>query len=840
MKSLLLSLLIVFCYSFSFTQSQHPKFQECLKNSPNVMTTFCVKDDAGLVDFLLKQNVTIKYRTDSWLFITVTPSWMNENQKNGNIKQFYYESAPAQLLSDTTRLRRFVDPVHQGTGGLSQPYTGANVIMGIVDVGIDFSHPDFKFANGDTRVLRIWDQADVSGINTYSEYGYGRLWDSTAINNGTCTHVTTDKHGTQVTGVAAGNALANGKNKGMAPDSKIVMVATNLNAANWTLTVADACDYIFKFADSLGLPAVINVSAGNYFGSHDGNDPASLIIEQLLSEKGGRVMVAAAGNAGSLTIGKLHLAGNVTTDTTFTWFKNNTANYVYFDLWADSSNANFDFAFGADKPAPSYGFRGNTIFRNTLANLNTVVLDTIWNGSNRIATMQIWTELIDSAYHLEFYMDNIDSTTYNYRFMTKGSGKYDLWSGSWLGGNDFETVLPSASVLPQIVNYQLPDSLQTMVTSFQCSESVITVANSKNRWSYNNLNGVLVTNNVTNLCEDISNTSSRGPNRLRTQKPDITCNGDGTFSPTTSWYLSNSGNANLILEGGWHSKVNGTSFASPAVAGMAALYLEKCPSATYLDFKHDLIETAMTDNFTGVVPNYSFGYGKPHALNLLLGANNVPIIGGPGICLDPVNLSTNTYSSVDSVVWNTGVNATSITTSTPADYFADVFYGNGCVAHTDTISLVQNVIPANPIITNNLNVITSDFQLNYQWMLNGVILVGETNQTLTATAPFGIYTVSTTGVGGCVSVSNSIELTDGISELGNLNGFISPNPTTSDFSIQLKDVIVSVSATDINGKEVNLINKGNQIYSLSGLKTGTYYLVVVTEKGLFRSKIIKM
>ena len=839
MKLLLITSFISFFYFFSFSQSLHPKFQECLKNSPNVMTTFCVKDDIGMVDFLLKENVTIKYRTSSWLFITVTPSWLNENQKNGNIKQFYYESSPPQLLTDTTRLTRFVDPVHQGLGGLSQPYTGANVIMGIVDTGVDVAHPDFKFANGDTRVLRMWDQTDVSGVNTYAQYGYGRLWDSTAINNGSCTFVTTDKHGTHVTGVAAGNGLANGKNKGIAPDSKIVMVVTNLNATNWTLTVADACDYIFKYADSLGLPAVINISAGSYYGSHDGNDPGSIAVEQLLNEKGGRVVVTAAGNAGALTIGRFHLSGNVTTDTTFTWFRNNTTNIVYFDLWADTADAHFDFAFGADKPAPNYGFRGRTNFLNARANLNTTVYDTIWNGTNRIATMQIWTELIDSAYHLEFFMDHVDSTTYKYRFMTKGSGKFDLWSGLFLGANDIENSLPSSLIVPEIVNYQMPDSLQTMVSSFQCSESVIAVANCKNRLTYTNLNGATVATNAT-LVGNIATSSSRGPNRLRQQKPDITNNGEITFTAAPSWYLSNAANANNIQQGGWHSKMTGTSIASPGVAGMAALYLEKCPNASFSDFKRDLIETAMSDNFTGVLPNYSFGYGKPHALNLLLGANNVSIIGGPGICLDPVNLSTNTYTSVDSVVWNTGVNATSITTSTPNDYFADVYYGNGCKAHTDTITLVQYVVPANPIITNVSTLFTSNAQVNYQWSLNGIDIVGAINQTFTATPPYGIYAVSTSGVGGCISISNLIDLTAGVFENVFENGLISPNPTTSDFLIHINDKIISVSATDINGKEVNLIEKGGGIYSLSSLKSGAYYLLVMTEKGLFRSKIIKM
>ncbi len=126
------------------------------------------------------------------------------------------------------------------------------------------------------------------------------LWDSTDINNGTCPLGQPGGHGTNSVGVGSGNGLANGKNKGMAPDSKIVMVISDLYAQNWTLTVADACDYIFKYADSVGMPAVINISAGTYWGSHDGNDPASVYMEQLLDEKPGRIIVASAGNSGAL------------------------------------------------------------------------------------------------------------------------------------------------------------------------------------------------------------------------------------------------------------------------------------------------------------------------------------------------------------------------------------------------------------------------------------------------------------------------------------------------------------------------------------------------------------
>ena len=35
--------------------------------------------------------------------------------------------------------------------------TGAGVIVGVVDDGLDFRHPDFLNADGTTRLLSLWD-----------------------------------------------------------------------------------------------------------------------------------------------------------------------------------------------------------------------------------------------------------------------------------------------------------------------------------------------------------------------------------------------------------------------------------------------------------------------------------------------------------------------------------------------------------------------------------------------------------------------------------------------------------------------------------------------------------
>lgn len=131
--------------------------------------------------------------------------------------------------------------------------TGEDVIVGIVDTGINWSLDDFKTADGSsTRILSIWDQTYGSGTSP-PWFNYGTEWTRTQINNQQCSEQDgISGHGTHVTGIAAGNGNTTGNDvpagtyTGMAPQADIIMVKTYLNSAS----ISDGVEYIANKAIS--------------------------------------------------------------------------------------------------------------------------------------------------------------------------------------------------------------------------------------------------------------------------------------------------------------------------------------------------------------------------------------------------------------------------------------------------------------------------------------------------------------------------------------------------------------------------------------------------------------
>lgn len=236
---------------------------------------------------------------------------------------------------ETSLPETHADVVQQGDAAVGVAgRTGEGVIVGIIDIGLDYTLDDFR--NGaESRVEFLWDQSlhPVAGEQAPGKFQYGVEYSRSDIENalGNANPFSVVRHraepashGTHVAGIAAGNgrssdaAFPAGRHVGAAPNAKIIFVHPRIEHSIATFTdssnVVDAIAYIFEKADELGLPCVINMSLGQNGGSHDGESLVERAIDRLL-EQSGRAFVSAAGNE---HIWRGHASGNLDAGTSRT------------------------------------------------------------------------------------------------------------------------------------------------------------------------------------------------------------------------------------------------------------------------------------------------------------------------------------------------------------------------------------------------------------------------------------------------------------------------------------------------------------------------------------------
>ncbi|MEV5506560.1 S8 family serine peptidase [Streptomyces orinoci] len=155
--------------------------------------------------------------------------------------------------------------------------TGRGVIIGVVDTGIDARHPAFK-----GRILRIWDQHARAGTGV-PEGRYGIEYKGDDLVKSKDDH----GHGTHVAGIAAGSDT---KYQGVAPEAEFVVVKTKMT----NVGIIDGIQYVFRLAKDLGKPAVVNLSLGGHSDPHDGTDAMCKAIDEQSGP--GRIVCCAAGN----------------------------------------------------------------------------------------------------------------------------------------------------------------------------------------------------------------------------------------------------------------------------------------------------------------------------------------------------------------------------------------------------------------------------------------------------------------------------------------------------------------------------------------------------------------
>ncbi|MEU8365255.1 S8 family serine peptidase [Nonomuraea sp. NPDC048882] len=219
------------------------------------------------------------------------------------------------------------------------PLTGAGVVVGVADWGLDFDHPAFKHPagaarpEGTTRLIKLWDQrspkrrppapllsgtplqrpgwnsatpAEMTSIAP-EPYGYGTVYTREHIDRALqTTHpfrtlgyhpADADRgggaHGTHVTDIACR----------VAPDADLVFVhlaaqrsggLVDLSTMGDSVRLLEAVDFVAQTAGD--RPFVINLSMGRTGGPHDGTSVVELALDELLSAAPGAMICQSVGN----------------------------------------------------------------------------------------------------------------------------------------------------------------------------------------------------------------------------------------------------------------------------------------------------------------------------------------------------------------------------------------------------------------------------------------------------------------------------------------------------------------------------------------------------------------
>lgn len=532
---------------------------------------------------------------------------------------------PLKLLLDASSQK-----VNASQGRTSFNKTGSGVIVGIMDTGIDFTHDDFRKADGTSRIEYIWDQylTPASGESSPSStYSYGVEYSKTNINSalsssGTVRSQDFSGHGTHVAGIAAGNGRATGNGQpagtyvGMAPDAGLIV--TKVKTTNFA-NLIDALVWCGSKANSLNKPWVTNISLGTTFGPRDGTslfDQAIFGVTNQSDLGKGRIIVVSAGNEGynasdpnKNPLDKEHASGSGTSAQIKTLVVNSSTlstfnkELVTLELWypqydnyqitlKDPDGTTWGpYSKGSGTGNPGYGYLTNSGFVY------------VQNHHYDASYPKYYVTTNDNLIEISISDYNYNGTQYNLKpgnwtitvqGISGSTGRWDVYRAQEFSYNGIyfdDASYENARVLTE------PATAKNVITTGSF--------NSKNSWTN-------VSNNTTSLSgytvDAISYFSSPGPTRDGRNKPDIYAPGAWVASSLSKDAYS-SGYNNYIARDGKHIHLNGTSMAAPHVAGAVALLLQQNNNYTYSDVKSILDQSKTASGYLNIYAALSVNAG---------------------------------------------------------------------------------------------------------------------------------------------------------------------------------------------------------------------------------------
>jgi subtilisin family serine protease len=439
--------------------------------------------------------------------------------------------------------------------------TGRGIIIGCIDWGFDFAHPQLRRDDGSTRIVALWDQRGGKRPDSPQPYGYGVVHTREAINEALKTKdpyaalnyhpADADTgigcHATHVISIAAGSATDTGPT-GIAPEADLVLVhnapfdGLEEGRLGDSVTVLEGIQFISQTA--AGRPWVINLSMGRHGEQHDGSTLVELGLDASVRSVPGRAIVLSTGNYYNKQI---HASGQLrpTEERTFSWVINEDApsDYNQLEVWYSWQDR-----FEVTVRSPDGSISARTQLGEKVKLLS---------GGKEIGNI----------YHRAQEPNTLDHHITLFLYKSAPAGEWDVTiSGIDVISGDYHAWIEREVSCPACQSHFRPEDADSRSTTG-------TICNGRRTLAV----GAYSTHDAE---QRLAPFSSVGPTRDGRLKPDLCAPGVSVLAARSA---ARSGTVPLL------TRMSGTSMAAPHVTGTVALMFQASVKPLRIEETHNLL-----------------------------------------------------------------------------------------------------------------------------------------------------------------------------------------------------------------------------------------------------------